>query len=188
MGNKIGQKSVVIQRRLTNQRTVILDYVRQQDGHLSAENVYKAVKKILPQISFATVYRNLNFLRDSGRIREMVVDKISRFEDRVDAHAHLVCESCQEIFEIDDDALFLKARRLAKVSGFAVHYENFEIRGLCRDCQSKDSTTSVHLSKHCPACGKLRREIDKGFSACDDCRVKINCRYYVPTPERNLTA
>ena len=45
MGNKIGQTGVGIQPRLTNKRTVILDYVRQQDGHLSAENVYKAVKK-----------------------------------------------------------------------------------------------------------------------------------------------
>ena len=44
-------------------RNAILSYLQATDEHPSAEMVYMGVKKVCPDISLATVYRNLALFR-----------------------------------------------------------------------------------------------------------------------------
>ncbi|HTP11242.1 MAG TPA: transcriptional repressor, partial [Anaerolineae bacterium] len=48
--------------RLTPQRQMILEAVRQADDHITPEEVYKAVHRRNPAVSRATIYRTLDFL------------------------------------------------------------------------------------------------------------------------------
>jgi len=51
-------------QRLTPQKTEILDFLRSTRIHPTSEQVYESVKKKIPMISLATVYRNLNNMAD----------------------------------------------------------------------------------------------------------------------------
>ena len=69
--------------RNTRQRAVILDILRKNESsHPTADLIYREARKILPNISLGTVYRNLNFLREQGQVHEIRTntESSSRFE------------------------------------------------------------------------------------------------------------
>ena len=54
--------------RMTRQRSVILEELRNSGMHPSADQLYQLVRKRLPRISLGTVYRNLEILSELGEI------------------------------------------------------------------------------------------------------------------------
>jgi Fur family peroxide stress response transcriptional regulator len=60
-------------RRGSKQREAILRILQSTDIHPTADWIYMEVKKVIPNISLGTVYRNLNLLRDEGLIREVII-------------------------------------------------------------------------------------------------------------------
>ena len=63
--------------RLTKQKKLILDIINNSHEHLSAESIYNECRKVLPNISLGTVYRNLNQLSDMNLIKRL---KVQEFE------------------------------------------------------------------------------------------------------------
>ena len=59
------------QTRMTRQRAVILEELRKVKTHPTADELYSIVRERLPRISLGTVYRNLDFLADTGEIRRL---------------------------------------------------------------------------------------------------------------------
>jgi len=178
------QKDTPRDWRLTSQRLDILDFLRKDKGHPTAEQVYRGVRKKIPNISFGTVYRNLDFLRRHGYIKECVVDKVSRYESRVDSHVHLVCEGCHAIFEQKDGRLGTIAKDLAEKSRFFMRSDNLEIRGYCRACQKKLSPKLKTPELFCMACGELLDDMHQEAPVCQDCCFQTHCRYYGPLPKK----
>lgn len=176
----VTQKSSQSQRdwRLTSQRLTILDYLRKNRSHPVAEAIYRTVKKKLPSISFGTVYRNLDFLRRRGYIKEFVIDKVSHYEARVDSHVHLVCERCHRITDLPDRELVIEAKRLTQRQRFFARSDNLEIRGICADCQKKMSPREKVPELFCIACGELLEDLEKDAPVCQSCCFKTNCDYY----------
>src|SRR5262245_13198882 len=64
-------------KRLTRPRRLILDLVRSTDAHPSAALVYREVRRHLPRVSLATVYRNLRMLAAEGLLSERAEDRKS---------------------------------------------------------------------------------------------------------------
>ena len=60
--------------RLTPQRLAILEYLEGNKAHPSASDIYKAVSKKHPMMSFATVYNTLETLRGKKHVRELSID------------------------------------------------------------------------------------------------------------------
>ena len=58
--------------RSTMPRRVILDVVRATDTHPTAAFVFERVRRRLPRVSLATVYRNLRKLAAEGLLGERV--------------------------------------------------------------------------------------------------------------------
>lgn len=87
------------QQRFTNQKMAALSYLKSVKSHPPVEVVYQEVKKALPRISMATVYRNLKDLSKQGLIQE-IPDKTIRYDGDVSPHAHFICEKCQMILDI----------------------------------------------------------------------------------------
>ena len=56
---------------MTKQRKVILEELRKQHTHPSADEVYRMVRHRLPRISLGTVYRNLEVLVQMGEIQKL---------------------------------------------------------------------------------------------------------------------
>lgn len=88
--------------RNTKQRQAILDAIETHGGHLTAEEVYRIVKRHHPRLSLGTVYRNLRILVGQGVVRELDFGMaITYFETTKDLHYHLVCRVCGGIVDVE---------------------------------------------------------------------------------------
>ena len=125
-------------RRETKQREAILNVLRGADSHPTADWVYDEVRKLIPNISKGTVYRNLKILRDIGEISELNLSgTVSRYEGKPENHYHFRCEKCGQVFDLDEPVNNELDERVAKRTGFTVSYHQLEFRGLCKDCQQQ---------------------------------------------------
>jgi len=123
--------------RNTRQRGVILDILRESCEHPTAEMIYREARQALPNISLGTVYRNLNFLRDQGAVREIRPSEggSSRF-DRADIpHAHFHCVHCSALLDIALppalESLTLEEEKISAVSLVDLH-----VIGSCSGCEA----------------------------------------------------
>jgi Fur family ferric uptake transcriptional regulator len=77
---------------MTNQREIILRELRKSRQHLSADELFDRVKKTMPRISLATVYRNLEILSEAGMITKLEISgRQKRFDYDVVDHDHIYC-------------------------------------------------------------------------------------------------
>jgi Fur family ferric uptake transcriptional regulator/Fur family peroxide stress response transcriptional regulator len=117
--------------RITNQKRVILDYLKSTETHPTAEKVYFEVKKKLPQISLGTVYRILNNLKEKGEIQE-IPSQVSHFDGDILPHAHFICQNCQKIFDVFLHCEILKNQKIkvGKIKNYQIIFY-----GICKKCQ-----------------------------------------------------
>ena len=121
----------------SRQRETILRVLRSTRSHPNATWVYENVKKEIPDISLATVYRNLRTLEQAGEIMKINGDFA---EDRYDGfahnHAHFVCKKCKKIVDTDIDGNVKRrilSARPVKADDFYVVFT-----GVCDDCKNKN--------------------------------------------------
>jgi Fur family transcriptional regulator, ferric uptake regulator len=81
--------------RMTRQRQVILEQLREVCSHPTADEVYGMVRRRLPRISLGTVYRNLEMLVKAGLIRRLdMAGRQRRYDGNVEHHYHVRCSRC----------------------------------------------------------------------------------------------
>ncbi len=127
--------------RLTRQRTVILDVMRQQKQHLTAEAVHAAVKQQCPTIDLATVYRTLHWLHGVGLLRKFDVGKDRlEFEYATAAeHHHLICTECGMEREIDNHVIECLQAHIIEHYDFEADPEHVALFGRCSECRKRPS-------------------------------------------------
>ena len=123
-----------LKRRQTEQRKKILDYVNSVRTHPTAEDVYNHVKKEVPSITLATVYRNLHILVEQGMMMKISVTGEFHFDADTEDHVHLVCEKCNEIIDYENDKVFSGIYKAMENSDFLSKKMNLQIEGLCKNC------------------------------------------------------
>ncbi len=105
--------------------------------HPSAEELYKIVKKTLPTISLATVYRNLEWLSENGIIKKIEVGgRQKRFDGTTETHYHIRCICCDKI----DDVMKSDFRDVYcpdEINGYVVTDHHIEFLGICPLCLQK---------------------------------------------------
>src|SRR4051812_29026218 len=80
----------------THQREVIFSVITAHPGHYSPEQVYAQVRKRLPNVSLATVYKNLNKFVELGLLRQVHSSSgAMRVDGNSHAHHHLRCKTCK---------------------------------------------------------------------------------------------
>lgn len=122
--------------RKSIQRDTILQVVRSTTNHAGADWVYEQVRKVIPNISMGTVYRNLRLLAQAGEIRELDISgNLRRFDGNINNHYHFRCEKCGRIFDLDEVVDHTIESRIAQKTGFRVKKHHIEFIGLCTDCQ-----------------------------------------------------
>jgi Fe2+ or Zn2+ uptake regulation protein len=127
--------------RNTKQRQAILDAIEGHGGHLTAEEVYKIVKRRQPRLSLGTVYRNLRVLAEQGSVRELDFGMaVTYFETVKDTHYHLVCRVCGGISDVEMDLehkLLTLVERALGARGFQIEQHRLDFVGVCKSCRSK---------------------------------------------------
>jgi len=122
------------QTRMTNQKLKIMEYLAKVKTHPTAEDVYRAIKKDLPQISLATVYRNLNLLAEQGKILKLEVNGEFRFDGDLCHHQHCVFRKCGKIIDVNQKEISDYAMSKIKTGEFKPQCVGIIFRGLCRNC------------------------------------------------------
>lgn len=121
---------------VTHQRQVLYEVMRAMDGHPSPEEVYARVKRKIPAISLATVYKNIHLFVESGVLREVSLHHGSQRVEMNEAdHHHMVCSRCKSISDVDAKELELPAQRKHLPGGFLVQRYAVDVIGVCAKCQ-----------------------------------------------------
>lgn len=120
---------------LTKQRETVLQVIRQSEEHLTANEVFDAARRLLPSISFATVYNSLNFLKKEKLIGEIKFGMDASLYDRkLTRHDHAICNNCGKLVDLEislPDSLLQEACSRSK---FDLGTIELTLRGLCTEC------------------------------------------------------
>ncbi len=138
----------------THQRRVIYETVMSLEGHPSPEIIYAAVRKKIPSISLATVYKNVRIFLDSGMLREVSMHHGSlRVEPNDSEHYHLICTRCRQITDLDPESVQVHpVTRKRSLKGFQVTRIAVDVLGVCAACAAKASSTAIKTRQREKTC------------------------------------
>jgi Fur family peroxide stress response transcriptional regulator len=127
---------------VTRQRLAIFEALAASREHPSAEDIHRAVRKRVPHLSLATVYKNLESLREIGAVSDVnALHEHGRYEAALPGtgagkpHHHLVCISCRKVVDLHDAAL--DGLRVSDTLGFQVRALKVQVEGICPDCAAR---------------------------------------------------
>ena len=117
-------------------RNAILECLKCTDQHPSAETVHEMLRVEHPDISLATVYRNLALFKKQGLIQSIgTVNGIERFDANTDSHVHFVCTGCDAVLDFPQvevpTSLGAKAE---EQTGCHIAGCQLTFTGLCQNC------------------------------------------------------
>ena len=112
----------------------ILELVSSSHSHMTAEEIFDALRQTYPMVVLATVYNNLNRLWQEDLIRKVSVEGMPDRYDRIQRHDHLVCKGCGRLLDIDLGDL---TAHLEKRAGISILSYDLKLNYLCEDCQKK---------------------------------------------------
>ncbi len=124
--------------RMTRQRRVVLEEVRRFRSHPTAAEVHRLVRKRLPRISLATVYRNLDVLGRCGLVRKLdLCGTRMRFDGDVRDHYHVRCVHCGRIGDVRVKAAGRIEAAPRDAGGYEIVGHRLEFVGICPSCGKK---------------------------------------------------
>ncbi len=126
---------------MTRQRALILQIVNTSYNHPTAEEIYTEALVHMPEMVRATVYNNLNVLVASGQIiRLHTADGADRYDRASHPHAHLICDRCGSICDVELPQNFLNFAHRKWGTDPAM----LEVSGhrLCEACRGKENSTA----------------------------------------------
>lgn len=124
-------------KRHTIQRSLVLQAVNKLQCHATADEIYEAIVTEHPNVSRATVYRNLKLLSEMGDIRKMEIPGgADRFDHLCHDHCHVKCEKCGRVFDVDMEYITGLEQSIKDDRGFKFTGYDILFRGVCPDCQA----------------------------------------------------
>jgi Fur family ferric uptake transcriptional regulator len=117
----------------TQQREIIVDAFLRLHEHVSIDDLLARVRKKHPNVGYATVYRTLRLLVDSGlATARQFDDGQTRYELAGAHHDHLICVKCGLILEFENDEIERLQEEMAQsLGGFQVLRHKHELYCIC---------------------------------------------------------
>lgn len=120
---------------LTKQRQAVLQVIRESDEHLTANEVFEESRRVLPGISFATVYNSLRYLKQEGLIGEVRFgNDATRYDRKLTRHDHALCNKCGKLVDIELSIPVALINEASALSKFDAESIELTLRGLCPEC------------------------------------------------------
>ena len=124
--------------RMTKQRALILEELRNTTSHPTADEIYAMVRAKMPRISLGTVYRNLELLAESDQILKLEYAGFQkRFDGNIHPHAHVRCERCGRVGDVMVHVPEVEIPADISVPGFELTSARMEFFGICKDCRDQ---------------------------------------------------
>jgi Fur family peroxide stress response transcriptional regulator len=131
--------------RATRQRRAVYAALAGHLDHPSAESLHREVRRRIPGLSLATVYKALEALVRAGASGRIVhADGVARYDARTDRHDHRRCVRCGRVEDVD---LPHRPDRIADIpgEGFTITGYRLELLGHCAPCAAAGEPTTTHL-------------------------------------------
>jgi Fe2+ or Zn2+ uptake regulation protein len=130
--------------RITRQRSAILSYLATTDTHPSARQVYREVKKTVPDVSLATVYNTLGKLVRMHLLKLIDYESLdNRYDRDPGPHINLVCTGCGRIQDFEP-GFPVPPEEVRARAGFEVQDVRMEYYGKCAGCGTKTWSGAEH--------------------------------------------
>jgi Fur family ferric uptake transcriptional regulator len=111
--------------------------MREAGKHLDAKEVYRRASERDPNISLATVYRNLHVFEKQGLINERHLGQARCYYEmkRLGEHQHLVCEACGQVIEFESPLIRKLVAEVQRKNNFSVTKVELYLEGHCHKCK-----------------------------------------------------
>ena len=120
-------------------RLELMRFLKGSRDHATAETIYQSLSGKFPDISFATVYNNLNLFYKQHLVRRFFTsERETRYDWAGVPHHHFICQQCSQVLDIPADSITLSVDPAIER---ALHIQGTEtlIYGVCTRCQPQDA-------------------------------------------------
>ncbi len=120
----------------SRQRDAILEVLKSTKVHPTADWVYSEVRKVIPNISLGTVYRNLAKFSDENIIVKLGLGtSVEHFDGNPEPHYHVMCTECGAISDIEAEPLKELNSWAEKLFKGEIYKHSAIFFGICDGCQ-----------------------------------------------------
>jgi Fur family ferric uptake transcriptional regulator len=136
------QDNIIHGHSMTSQRRLLLELLRDAEGHIDAKELYRRASAKDDSIGQATVYRSLNLFKELGWVDEMRLGKIRCYYEikQSPEHQHLVCRGCGKVMEFQNPHFQKLIEAVRQEHGFKVTKAELYLEGYCPECEGKEQT------------------------------------------------
>ena len=125
----------MLQQKYSRQREAIINNLKSRTDHPTADRIYMDLREEYPNLSLATVYRNLSVLAENGEILKIPGENSGdHFDGNVKPHYHFLCKKCRKVIDVHIP-VDNKLDRLAEIAiGGTVEAHSTLFSGMCGKC------------------------------------------------------
>jgi Fur family transcriptional regulator, ferric uptake regulator len=124
--------------RLTPQRQLVLEILREAEEHLDAEGIWMCAQDKDAEINLATIYRALNILVEIGLVQNSYLGEGQKraFYEIMSKpeHLHFACLHCGKVLELNGEIFHQVQRELEHRHAIKIQTVHLKLEGLCTDC------------------------------------------------------
>jgi len=125
--------------RFSKQREAVMAVLDKKNYHPTVDEIYDIVKEQYPQVSLATIYRNVEQLSQMGKIWKIEIPEgPARYDGNMEKHYHIRCTKCGKVNDVwlkgnlDDIINLANIEQNFSVTGYKIEFE-----GICDSCNNK---------------------------------------------------
>ncbi|MDY0019418.1 MAG: Fur family transcriptional regulator [Anaerolineae bacterium] len=124
--------------KVTPQRRVIFELLAEDKSHPTAEEIYRRVTAVMPEVSRTTVYNTLRELTEIGQLNEVeeISESGTRYDTNTSDHHHLFCVNCHALIDISRDFEGLQLPE-EEMAGYRILKSQVTFYGYCPKCQQR---------------------------------------------------
>ena len=130
--------------RYSKQRNLVLQILRENPVHPTAEWIFEKAKEEMPGIGVATVYRNLNALVEAGEIKRISgIDGVDRFDGNHLPHYHMKCRACGCLLDLEPESeealqrMEMVIRETFPTEAVDINLNTMLLKGVCGQCKAQ---------------------------------------------------
>ncbi|MBE6702702.1 MAG: transcriptional repressor [Ruminococcaceae bacterium] len=121
---------------MTVKRAAVWQVLRESEGHLQPDEIFRRAKLLYPGMVLATVYNNLHALCEAGLIRRIrTADGADYYDKTPTPHEHAICTDCGKMLDLELGDL--SAAFAAKTDMPILSYDLI-VHTLCPVCRAKE--------------------------------------------------
>ena len=123
----------------TKQRQIILDFLKENTGHITVSDIEKHLALEGKKVGTATIYRYLNKLLSEGIVRKFTSDEGACYQyvenGKCAHHYHFVCTECGKLLHVECSELDDIFSHISNEHSFNIDMSQTVFCGECEECR-----------------------------------------------------